>query len=187
MADAPTTTDPILAAIEAKIAAWTAVADSYRAAMAIDAPLGDAAGLPASPAAAVKPAARPRTESELPVGVFRNHSIKDAITLYLQSCNGKRTNKEIAVALQKGGIGTTSKHFEPTVGTALHRMKAEGLLLRFPDGWDLASHYPENLRHRLGRDEKNRKPAKAKKRKVRTKAAKPANTGPLLLPPAEQG
>ena len=65
MADQNGTTDPILAAIEAKIAAWTAVADSYRAAMAIDAPLGDAAStVTATPSQKpVKPRNEPTTNS----------------------------------------------------------------------------------------------------------------------------
>ena len=41
-----------------------------------------------------------------------------------------------------------------TVGTALHRLKNEGMVLRFADGWDLASHYPDGLRARLEKAEK---------------------------------
>jgi hypothetical protein len=166
----PVTNDPVLAAMEAKIAAWTKAAESYRAAVALDGTLGDV----------VPHAHHAKTLSgrpgghELPVGVFRNKSLKDAIVLYLEACQKKQTNKEIAAGLQEGGIATTSKNFEPTVSTALYRLKEEGVLLRFPDGWDLAASYPDSLRRRLDNDRGSRatKP-KASKRKAKP-ASKPA-------------
>ena len=163
--------DPFLAAVEAKIAAWTAVADSYRAAAALD------GGLPIEPGASTGAAGQPRHPvtgkgMELPVGVFRDKSIKEAIAIYLGAGHRKQTNKEIAIGLQKGGIATTSVNFEATVATALHRMKEEGTILRFPDGWDLAASYPDNLRGRLEKDAKpRRKTATAKKAKRRRRTA----------------
>lgn len=159
--------DPVLAAMEAKIAAWTKAAESYRAAMALDGPLAEPSSAVAGVArAGVARAGAPRPAAhELPVGVFRNKSIKDAIVLYLEACQRKQTNKEIAAGLQQGGIATTSKNFEPTVGTALHRLKSEGIVLRFPDGWDLAASYPDNLRRRLETDRAPKKPKRANKRK----------------------
>ncbi len=156
MAEEKHGTDPILAAIEAKIAAWSAVADSYRAAMSIDGPLGEGSVLTMAKGVG-KAHLASRMASELPVGIFRNKSIKEAIVLYLDALQRKQTNKEIAIGLQKGGIATTSKTFEATISTALHRLKADGVVLRFADGWDLAAHYPDNLRNRL---EKDRKPQK---------------------------
>jgi hypothetical protein len=51
--------------------------------------------------------------------------------------------------LLRGGLASTSKNLESTVATALGRLRDEGIVLRFPDGWDLAESYPESLRNRL--------------------------------------
>ena len=85
----------------------------------------------------------------------------------------KQTNKEIAAGLRQGGIVSTSSNFEATLATALGRMREDGKLLRFPDGWDLASSYPDSLRSRL--DNKDAKP-KAAKSKKRSKAAAKAKS-----------
>lgn len=139
--------DPVEAAFEAKIAAWTAALESYRAAKSLDAPVGDlSVGL-----------AGGGRGMDLPVGVFRDKSLKEAIPLYLQVGRRKQTNKEIAEGLKAGGFHTTAENFEATVATALYRLKTDGVILRFPDGWDVASSYPDSLRSRL---EKDAKPAK---------------------------
>jgi hypothetical protein len=159
--------DPVLAAMEAKAAAWTAAAESYRKAMSLDGPLGDVGGivLPGVPAAGSS-----RVQGyDLPVGIFRDKGLKEAIPIYLAAGRRKQTNKEIATGLQVGGFPTMAENFEATVGTALYRLKNEGVLLRFPDGWDLASSYPDGLRSRLEKDAKPRrnsggKPAKSAKR-----------------------
>jgi len=170
--------DPVLAAMEAKAAAWKAAADSYRAAIAIDGPLETRVSLTGVTTTAGAGRLQAHTGTDLPVGVFRDKSIKEAIAIYLGAGHRKQTNKEIAVGLQKGGIATMSANFEATVGTALYRMKEEGTVLRFPDGWDLASEYPDNLRGRLEKDAKPRatKSAKSKKAKlyVKVKKAKPS-------------
>jgi hypothetical protein len=175
------TQDAFLAAIEAKIAAWKAVADSYRAAVSIDGPLTERGGIVTAVGRGAAGTSHADTQVEvvLPIGVFRDKSIKDAIEIYLGAGHRKQTNKEIATGLQKGGIATTSANFEATVATALHRMKAEGTVLRFPDGWDLAASYPDSLRNRLQKDAKPRqKPARAKRGKRR--AVQPED-GPRLL------
>jgi hypothetical protein len=154
--------DPFIASIEAKIAAWKTVLDSYRAALSLEGQAPD--GGPAT--------ARPKTAMDLPVGVFRNKTIREAIQILLEAGRRKQTNKEIAEGLKKGGIPTTSTTFEQTVGTALFRLKKDGLVLRFDDGWDLAESYPDSLRHKMGaakaksparRRKGPRKPAKAVK------------------------
>ncbi|HXG56196.1 MAG TPA: hypothetical protein VNJ03_12525 [Vicinamibacterales bacterium] len=160
--------DAFLAAIEAKIAAWTAVADSYRAAVSFDGPLSDPGGNVAF-VASVAGVGRLQGH-DLPVGVFRAKSLKEAIPIYLGAVRRKQTNKEIALGLQAGGFPTTAENFEATVNTALYRLKNEGVLLRFPDGWDLASSYPDNLRGRL---EKDGKPRGGRPKKTATKRRKP--------------
>jgi hypothetical protein len=157
--------DPFLSAIEAKIAAWTAVAESYRLAVSLDGQLGD---VTLAGAAVTTPVGRAQASFDLPVGVFRDKSLKEAIPVYLGAIRRKQTNKEIAEALQGGGFPTTSDHFESTVATALYRLKNDGVLLRFSDGWDLASSYPDSLRGRL---EKEAKPRAAKAKKRRRKPA----------------
>jgi hypothetical protein len=119
---------------------------------------------------------------DLPVGVFRDKTLREAITILLEAGRRKQTNKEIADGLKKGGIPTTSANFEPTVATALHRMRADGIVLRFDDGWDLASSYPDNLRNRLQSKEKPRKAKKGerKNRKAKNQKAK-AQVGPKAV------
>lgn len=158
--------DPFLAAVEAKIAAWTAVATAYRAAASLDGPVGEPGAIVRgvmTAAGASRFHAQGHSKTDLPVGVFRDKSIREAIAIYLGAGRRKQTNKAITLGLQNGGIATTSTNFEATVATALHRMKEDGEVLRFPDGWDLASSYPDNLRNRL---EKDAKPKGKARRKV---------------------
>ena len=168
--------DPILAAIEAKIAAWTTVRDNYRAAVSLDGPLSEPGGIVSGVlTAAGAGRLHGHGEAALPVGVFRDKTIKEAIVIFLGAMRRKQTNREIAMGLQKGGIATTSKSFEPTVATALHRLKAEGAVLRFEDGWDLASSYPDSLRSRLEKDRKPRpKPKVLKVLRARVAKRTPA-------------
>lgn len=152
--------DPVLASIDAKIAAWTKARESYLAALGLDAGEGAALGLSGG-------SGRP---TDLPVGVFRDKGVKEAIVIFLQAARQKQTNKEITNGLKKGGIATTSENFESTVATALLRLKNEGVVLRFADGWDLASSYPDSLRNRL---EKDTKPAKKRGKSKGAKVQKP--------------
>src|SRR5207302_11103858 len=105
------------------------------------------------------------------VGVFRGKGIKEAIPILLEAGRRKQTNKEIAQGLIVGGIATTAANFEATVGTALLRLKDEGMVLRFPDGWDLAASYPDSLKNRLDKDAKPTK--KRGKAKASAKSQKP--------------
>ena len=114
--------DNFLAMINAKLAALQALAESYQAALSIGA-LG-----PGS--------------VDLPVGVFRDKSIPEAIKLYLKAARRKQTVKKIAAGLAEHGLVSTSKSFETTVTGSLHRLKEAGVVLRFKDGWDLAESYP---------------------------------------------
>lgn len=167
--------DTFRASIIGKIAAWKAVLDSYDAAVSLDGRLNE-------PAANGHEGHRIAPESgksiDLPVGIFRDKSLREAIQILLGAGRRKQTNKEIALGLQKGGIPTTSKFFEATVATALSRMKDDGVLLRFPDGWDLSSSYPDSLRNRLDKDAKPTKKAKQKEKKVSTKSAAKSPKGP---------
>jgi hypothetical protein len=155
-------TDPVLARIQAKIDAWQAAADSYRAALAleqsseIEGSNGRRGGAPV----------------ELPVGAFRGMKIPEAIKLFLQSARRKQTAREIAAGLREGGMETTAKNFETTVTGALHRLKADGEVLRFKDGWDLAEAHSAALRNRLA---KEGKPSKKQRNTARATSAKKAH------------
>jgi hypothetical protein len=174
MAHEQSKSDPFLANVEAKIAAWTAVRDSYKAAVALDAPLGDAVSGGGLVGNGIR-GREPVQPGDLPVGVFRDKTIKEAIEIYLRAGNRKQTNKEIALGLQKGGIATLSTNFEATVATQLGRMRDEGTILRFQDGWDLASSYPDSLRGRLSKDAKPRRSATSRgKRQAKRGAASKA-------------
>lgn len=120
--------------------------------------------------------APPRAPMDLPVGVFRDKSLKEAIPIHLAAGRRKQTNKEIALGLQAGGFPTTAENFEATVATALYRLKKEGTVLRFPDGWDLAASYPDNLRSRLEKDSAPRKPKQRSPARRRRRAGKPKAT-----------
>ena len=158
--------DPIIAALKARIAGFQAALDSYLAAIALD------GGSPGDTSTATGLAGSSGTRQkaiDLPLGVFRDKSVKEAIVIYLEAGRRKQTNKEIADGLKRGGIATMSGNFESTVATALFRLKNEGVVLRFDDGWDLAASYPDSLRSRLETKERPKKKA-AKKRAA---AAKP--------------
>lgn len=175
-------TDPVLARIQAKIDAWQAAADSYRAALALE-QSGDLDGGNGHRTAGVA--------VELPIGAFRGMKIPDAIKLFLQSMRRKQTAREIAAGLREGGMETTAKNFETTVAGALHRLKIDGEVLRFKDGWDLAEAHSASLRNRLAKEgKKDRKPGKKRGGKTRhapiakkaqaTKADAPKAKGPTL-------
>ena len=189
MASEKPTTDGFLAAIEAKIAAWTAVAASYRAAVSLDGPLGDPGTVVSGVLSAAGAAnVQLRGHGDLPVGVFRDKSLKEAIPIYLGAGRRKQTNREIATGLQAGGFPTTAENFEATVATALYRLKNDGTILRFPDGWDLASSYPDNLRGRLEKDAKPTRRSRGRKRSngSRSQSKKKATTVGPKTPKAER-
>ena len=166
--------DGFLAMIEAKIAALQALAESYRTALSVGA-LGQLAELDQSvPSPAISGGTNQSGAAsvDLPVGVFRDKSIPDAIKLFLSAQRRKQTGKEIAAGLLAGGLVSTSNRFDTTVTTGLHRLKAAGVVLRFQDGWDLAESYPEHLRTRIGNNARTSKPMPKPKKKAKRRAAK---------------
>jgi len=87
--------------------------------------------------------------TELPRGAFLNKSLPAAVKLYLSAVMKKQTIKEIATALRDGGVESTSDNFEGVITGCLNRMKTNGEILRFDDGWALAEFYPARLRSSL--------------------------------------
>jgi len=127
------------------------------------------AGSPFSPAGG--------SAMDLPVGAFLNKSVPAAIKLYLSTIRKKQTTQQIAMALKEGGVESTADDFEKLVAGSLHRLKIAKEVLRFPDGWGYAEHYPEHIRKAISEETKpNRKKAKKtskSKTKKETSDAKP--------------
>jgi hypothetical protein len=109
---------------------------------------------------------------ELPRGAFLGKSLPAAIKLYLHAIKRKQTIREIATALREGGVESTSPNFEGVVTGCLNRLKANGELLRFKEGWALAEFYPENLRNRLSHEGKTRKKSSKKSASKKTTKGK---------------
>jgi hypothetical protein len=155
MASNRTESDPVLASLRAKVAAWQAAVDSYLAAKALE-------GTAETTSAAL------RGTIELPVNAFRGMTMIEAVKLFLKSVQQKQTTAEIADGLKSGGLVTTAKDITPTLRNALGKLKHDGVLLRFPDGWDLAEAHSAAIRHRITKD--NAKPAKRRGRKAKASA-----------------
>jgi hypothetical protein len=153
--------NPLFAYAEARIAAWQAVLASLKSALALD-PGGLAVeGIDVSPASAAQGGdlAQP---IDLPEGAFNGKSVPACIELYLSaSPMKKRTNKQIADALREGGVESNSK-LDNTVNAALFKLKSNGVILRFKDGWGLSSWYPAHIRavNPAGPSKRNKKKAK---------------------------
>ncbi|HVT48091.1 MAG TPA: hypothetical protein VHD57_09915 [Vicinamibacterales bacterium] len=132
-------------ALQAKIAAWQTALDAYRAAKAADGGAFVVHGSGGSQNSTV----RPPHGYDLPVGALRGHTLPDAIKVYLEAGNRKQTNKEIATGIRAAGFETGQANLEAGVASALFRLKKAGTVLRFKEGWDLATHYSDHLRKKL--------------------------------------
>jgi hypothetical protein len=85
---------------------------------------------------------------EVPAGAFLRKSIPDATKLYLEIVKKKQTSKEIAAALQKGGMESNSKNFPQMVHSVLDRASKanSGIVKLDRSHWGLAAWYPPSLR-----------------------------------------
>ncbi|MGA6980151.1 MAG: hypothetical protein WBZ11_01215 [Candidatus Sulfotelmatobacter sp.] len=136
--------NPLFAYVEARIAAWQAVLASLKSAMTLDASGLTAEGLDFPSAPHNGDVGQP---IDLPEGAFHGKSVPACIELYLSSAPmKKRTNKQIATALREGGVESNASNFDNTVTGALFKLKSDGKLLRFKDGWGLSSWYPAHIR-----------------------------------------
>jgi hypothetical protein len=81
--------------------------------------------------------ATPIVQIELPIDIFCSMSVPDAIQLYLSSIKEIQSSKQITKALKDGGLESTAKDFTVTVTSALHRLKQNGIVERFKNGWSL--------------------------------------------------
>lgn len=167
MAENMTDYQSLLADMEAKKAVLEQAIASLRAAMAAGA-LGQAGDVQIMPQTATMSMGG---AMELPVGALLNKSVPAAIKLYLSTIRKKQTTPQIAAALRAGGVETLAADFETVVAGALHRLKLAGEVLRFPDGWGYAEHYPDHIRKAISQDNKpNKKTKKTGKAKSKSKA-----------------
>lgn len=171
----PTDYAAILADMEAKYAALGNAISSLRAVLATGAlgvALGDSFAFKDSVSVVLSPAAPGQGGMSLPRGAFLGKKAPEAIRLYLSAVRKKQTNKEIAQALKDGGLESTG-NFDNYVTGGLFRLKNDGVVLRFDDGWGLAEWYPESFRNRVGQDKPQTKKKKRGKAAVRSKTATP--------------
>lgn len=159
----------ILANMEAKRAALEAAIASLRAAIAMGA-LGASGDVPEGLAASV-----PSTMygGDIPTGAFLGRSIPDAAKLYLEIIKKKQTSREIAEALQKGGIESTSKNFIGMVGAVLDRARknVNPAIVKVGNQWGLSSWYPKGILNATAAPAAKRKAGKKRKKTGETELA----------------
>jgi hypothetical protein len=162
MAMANENTNPLVAYAEARIAAWQAVLASLKSALTLDPGGLTIEGMELSSASATQGGDLGQP-IDLPEGAFHGKSVPACIELYLSAARKKKTNKEIVDALREGGVESNSK-LDNTVNAALFKLKSNGVVLRFKDGWGLSSWYPAHIRAVTPSAPKRaKKKAKAKK------------------------
>jgi hypothetical protein len=183
-----------IAAVEAKRAALDALLASLRAAAAVGA-LGAVGDIPAGAAQiAGSPGTPTLHNGEIPAGAFLAKSIPEAAKLYLELVKKKQTSTEIAEALKKGGMESTSKNFASIVHSILDRARKNpnsGILKLDRSYWGLAAWYPAGLRatatavpakKNSKKKKQGRKPASSKQREEKAEA-EPKATAPSIPEP----
>jgi hypothetical protein len=115
---------------------------------------------------------------EIPDGAFHGKSMPSAIKLYLELVRSKKTAREIAEGLKKGGLESTSKFFEKIVYATLDRLRKAGEVVKLGTSWGLPAWYPALMRAGSSGDKAPRRKARVtgRSRKVASK-----NDGPKLL------
>ena len=170
MSQEPFDFEAVITHLEAKRASLDAAISALR--LALD--MGATTALSgATPSAATKPIDPANIRDD----AFFGLSIGDAAKRYLEMVKRKQSIKEIADALDRGGLPHTSSNFMNTVGTMLNRAaKNDPELVRVGRGeWGLAGWYG-NRRPKPEPPKRTR--ARARKRKPReaTPDAEPSNT-----------
>jgi hypothetical protein len=88
----------------------------------------------------VAPSDQPKLDvHEIPTDAFHGMSIADATRKYLAAVRRKQSTRQIAEALETGGLHSTAKNFTTTVYTVLERQSD---IVRVGKDWGLASWYP---------------------------------------------
>ena len=167
-----------LADLEAKRAALDQAIASLRAVMAA----GTIEGM-SSVNAAVTLASPGIHNGEIPAGAFLGKSIPESAKLYLSIVRAKQTTKEIAEAMLKGGMETTSSNFENIVGAGINRAsKKDGEIVKVGRAWALAAWYPSGIRAAAAKETRRARKAKKPRKQNSTKAEATAAPAGGLLP-----
>lgn len=174
-----------VADLEAKRDALNASIASLRAAISMGA-LGKVADMPPASGGMMLNTGMPSISGgEVPAGAFHGKSIPEAAKLYLEIVKKKQTSKEIADALRKGGMESTSKSFPNMVHSVLDRARKAntGIVKLDRSHWGLTEWYPASLRASVSQEKRagKKKARKGKGRKVPTEAAQ----APLALQPGK--
>jgi hypothetical protein len=102
---------------------------------------------------------------EVPAGAFHGKSVPEAAKLYLSLVKQKKSTREIAEALVKGGMESNSKNFETTVAGGLYRVfNTTGEIVRVKGAWGLAEWWPAGVRASQEKT-KGRKAKKSRRQK----------------------
>jgi len=117
---------------------------------------------------------------ELPHHAFLGVSMPQAIKTYLEVVKKKQTVREISAALKEHGMESTSDSFEGIVTSALNRLKGNGEVLRFKDGWGLTAWYPASLRNQINTAAKPRKNGKKRNKKKKNEPEAKAEATPTI-------
>jgi hypothetical protein len=119
--------------------------------------------------------------ADLPEGAFIGKSVPACVELYLSAVKKKKSNEEITAALRDGGVESNASNFRNTVTAALFKLKKDGTVLRFKDGWGLSSWYPAHIRASAPVGS-NKRARKGKKNGQKSKAVRPVTAAPIAVP-----
>jgi hypothetical protein len=108
-------------------------------------------------------------DGSVPAGAFLGKSIPEAAELFLQIVKGKRTSRDIAEALKRGGMESKAQNFAQNVHSALDRARKTGnseLVKLDRSYWGLRQWYPAGIG--VGATNGKRSQKKKGARKART-------------------
>jgi hypothetical protein len=108
----------------------------------------------------------PGTPMDLPSGAFNGKTLPEGIKLYLSAARQRKSTRDITNGIREGGMVSTSQNFESVVQATLQKLKSQGHVLKFADGWGLSEWYPAGFRS-AGKNPKAAKSAKAGNKKGR--------------------
>ena len=172
----------LLANWEAKRAALDAAIASLRAAIAA----GALGATMAGDVGAFQPAGSAYHQGtgggEIPNGAFQGKTVSDAIKAYLSVVRKKQTTRDIVDALKRGGIESTSDHFDTIVYNALERMRTSSAeIAKFGKLWGLTEWLPPSMRSAAVKSQTKQRGGKPKKVAARRPIARSkADEGPTL-------
>jgi hypothetical protein len=138
----------ILADLEAKRAAIEASISAIRAAMGIGAVnIMDVTGVIANAPSSATQIAPPITGADIPDGAFFRKSVPEATAHLLAMLKKKQTTQEIADALLRGGMESTSNDFLSVVTAGLYRARKmpNSPIVKLGNHWGLKEWYPKGI------------------------------------------